>query len=521
MKKTQFSNLRLNISLLIYFLLLASCNSSLNNTADLLPRNKTESLTTLSFSEIQIQNNDLTFNLNLSKTSPLTINFYIFLENTKGETINLENANFRCEDLNYNSSFLDCNKHSKLYKWTFTSGKHTANIRFPLQKKNLEENFTLKVITFNPLIAKANQENKLTGKNIFFKKNSLVQSPDILNILENYPNLYVPLILNTNRSFTIEYEIKKITAETLYLLNNTRSIATEDLDFIKSEGRFVISPDKPLHEININTIDDKIYEGSQSFVLVLKSNEAIFEGQRKKNILINIDDDEEAPYLQISNFIASEENNIQEWPVALSWPSEITLSFQYTLHSTWLNNAEQVTDYIPDTNQIHFPPHSTQQFIPISIVQDNVPEDTESFSLSITPSSALQLESYETSTYTAFITNTSEGLVPNVQFSTTHLNTKKGYQINIPVELKGATNTPVKVYYRSFSNTALASQDFEDKAGVLYFPPSAYSQIQNIRLQILDKKSLEHKTKKSFYLYIEKVHNGKISTNRKVDIHIL
>lgn len=526
MKKTIFTNSYFATSVLSLVLLLTSCNSSLNNETKVLAKNQTTSLTTLSFSKVRIKNNHLLFDLSLSKTSPISINFYILLENTQGEAIALANSKTSCEELQYRDSFLNCSKHPQVYQWTFSSGKFTTSIKLPLQQEYLKENFVLKVLTFNNFITKHNRKNTLLGKNTLFKTASLVSTPDKLNLLENYSNLSVPLTLNVERSFSIKYKVQKITAETLYLLNTKNSIATENQDFIKDQGSLIINSDQPVRAINISVLDDEIYEGPQSFMLILISNQAIFEGHTTKNIVVTIDDDEEAPYLQISDFTSMEKREVQHWPVSLSWSSEVPLSFEYKLHSTWINDAESATDYLQRAGRVEFAPNVIKNFIPINIIPDDISEGTENFSLSVKQPPVLQLnidEGEEEGLYTAFIADSSNQVVPSAQFSTQRLNTHPGRNLNIAVEIKGPITHHVKVYYRSFSQSALASKDFEDKAGFLYFPASTrQSQRQIINIQILNKTLINsNKARKSFYLYIEKVQNGKINTNRKVNIHIL
>ncbi|MBE8222079.1 MAG: hypothetical protein HAW60_05040 [Bdellovibrionales bacterium] len=524
MQKIILKNPYFIIYSLFFMLTLSSCNSSLSGSLpEKLSKTQTSSLATLSFSKVQVHDNHLMFDLSLSKVSPLSINFYILLENSNGDSVQLANAKTICSELDYRDSFLDCSKHTKIYKWIFTSGKHKASIKLPLRQKNLDERFVLKVITFNTFIAKQNYKNTLTGKNTLFKTSSLVSTPDKLNLLENYGNLTVPVYLNTNNSFAIKYKVKQITAETIYLLGSKDSIATENADFVPSEGSFIINTDQNTREININILDDKIYEGSQSFVLTLISDQAIFDSNTEKHILITIDDDEEAPYLQISNSTFIEKNEVQNWPVSLSWPSELRLSFDYKLHSTWTNNAEISKDYSGDRGSVEFLNREIQKFIPVNIITDNIPEDTESFSLSIKKLKILQLSKNDSGLYTAFVTDTNTGVVPSAQFSAKSLNTTNGRSINIPIELKGPATSPVTVYYRSFSKTAMPSIDFEDKAGVLHFPASTKAyQVQNINIKILNTSFTGlQKASKEFYIYIEKVQNGKISTNRKININIL
>ncbi|MBE8162878.1 MAG: hypothetical protein HAW63_02705 [Bdellovibrionaceae bacterium] len=514
----------LNIYILAMLFLLNSCNFSLTDDFQPLTKGKTASLTTIAFSQARIKNNDLLFDLSLSKTAPQSINFYIFLETAEGESIPLVNAKVVCETLQYSDPFLDCSKHTHLYKWRFTAGKHTASIKLPLQQRNFSKNFVLKIITFNTFISQQNHKSTIKGKNILLKPQTLVNTPDKINLLENYGSVQVPVELNTNDSFSITYSVQQITEKTIHLLDNHHSIATANEDFVPAQGHFDISPSQALQKLSINVIDDQIYEGAQSFVLSLYSDQAIFEGNRQKHILITIDDNEEAPYLQLSDFTTTETEDLQYWPVSLSWPSEVIVSFDYHLHSVEINNAEGDSDYISDRGHIEFASGETQKQISVQIVSDNIPEDTESFSLSILQTHIAQLQPNAPTNYTAFITDaSSDTAAPSLAFSAPRINARKGHRVSIPIVLQGSTTTAVHVYYRSFSQSAKAEEDFEDLAGVLYFPASTKTyQVQNIIVNLLDNSLNSIKdVKKSFYLYIEKVQNGKIGTNRRVDINIL
>lgn len=514
------------------FLFLASCNSALDNDITLLPKGKTNSAGTLSFSKVLIKNNYLSFDLLISKIHFRSINFYIFLEDASGKAIALDKAIdgplVSCKKLNYQDVFLDCLKHSHLYKWIFSAGEHKNSVVLKLKQKYLQNNFLLKVISFSPFVSKINHKNILQGRRLNVT-NSVVSSPNRLNVLENYLNLSALIKLNGSGNgsgsgsdeFLINYQLQAISNQTSHLLDSNYSAATENQDFTPSRGQFILNSENPLHNINLNILDDNIYEGPQSFILNLQSNQAIFENQHTKQILITIDDDEELPFLNINPFIATEQNQTQSWPVSLSWPSELNTSFSYQLHSLWANNAESGKDYLPDQGFVNFVPLSVNQFVSVNIIADNIAEGDEKFSLSVTNLQGAQLKTNVP--HTAMIKEASAQSVkaPLVQFAVKKLNTSPGREIKVPVEIKGLLTAPVKVYYRSLSSkTALSAVDFEDKAGVLYFPVSTKTyQKQNIIIKILN--SNQNRSKKSFSIYIEKVHNGKINKNRKSLITIL
>lgn len=503
----------------VIFLFLTACNTSLDSTIVAPPKGKTSSASTLSFSKVLIKNNYLSFALAISKIHFRSINFYIFLEDSNGQAIELAGANLSCAKLKYKDAFLDCAKHSLLYKLTLSSGEHKTAVSLKLKRDYLQSNFSLKVVSFSPFVSNINHKNILKGRQVNFVNSSLVSAPDRLNVLENYLDLAVPVKLNTKGEFAIRYQVRAITGQTQYLLEDNDSAATTHQDFTPNQGSFVLNADNNLYNIKLNIVDDNIYEGSQSFVLTLTSNQPVFDNSYTKQILITIDDDEEVPFLNIKLFTASEKNQTQYWPVSLSWPSETAVAFDYQLHSTWTDNADNASDYLASTGSMYFSPLQIKRFIPVNIIADTIAEGDEQFSLSVSNLQGLQVKTNKA--YTSVIKDSSKNAAPLVQFATPTINARAGRRIRVPVEIRGLLTTPIKVYYRSVSDgTAVSAVDFEDKAGVLLFKASTKTyQVQHISINILNGEQTN--TTKNFSIYIEKVHNGKIDTYKKTTINIL
>ena len=190
---------------------------------------------------------------------------------------------------------------------------------------------------------------------------------------------------------------------------------------------------------------------------------------------LTITDDDAAPSISISDITTPDETGVARLvTVSLASTSEQSISVDY---STSNGTATATNDYVADNGTVTFTPGQSSLTIPITIVQDNVDEPNETFTVGLTnPVNA------SISVSTATITITDDEPTPEMTVAGTSI-TEAGANLNIAISLSGASSQSITANFATSDGSAAAGADYTNTSGVVTFNPGITS--QSISIPIL------------------------------------
>jgi hypothetical protein len=154
--------------------------------------------------------------------------------------------------------------------------------------------------------------------------------------------------------------------------------ATAGTDYTAISGTLTFAPGETTKTIIVPIVDDLIYEGDETFYLYLDTptNATISDDQGMGTIV----DNDELPTLSINDVTVIENGGIANFTVSLSSPSSFPVTVNY---STADGTATAGTDYTAISGTLTFAPDETTKTIIVPIVEDDIYEGNETFSLNL------------------------------------------------------------------------------------------------------------------------------------------
>ncbi|MEC4983930.1 MAG: Calx-beta domain-containing protein, partial [Oscillatoria sp. PMC 1076.18] len=228
--------------------------------------------------------------------------------------------------------------------------------------------------------------------------------------------------------------------------------ATE-ADFTENSGTVTIAPGETSTTITIEITDDNLDEADETFTVALTapSNANIVDDTGTATIL----DDDGKPNLVIDDAIVNEDDGVVVFTINLDAPSgqEISLDFN-TVEGTATNN-----DFTPTTGTLTIPAGQTTATITVPIVDDNLDEPDESFSIQLTNPNNVNL-SDDTATATI---DDNDGL-PEISIDDVTVS-EGDVEAVFTVSLTGETSQDVIVDFTTNDESAIASSDYTSTSG--------------------------------------------------------
>jgi Calx-beta domain/Domain of unknown function (DUF4114)/von Willebrand factor type D domain len=142
--------------------------------------------------------------------------------------------------------------------------------------------------------------------------------------------------------------------------------------------------------IDINTIDDNIYEGNETVILTLADNVAAYKLAEIKSGTVTIADDDTKPVISISDARPKfgKEGDPQaahrEFDITLSNPSVEAVKVEYATVDGTAVGGSDFEPIAPKT--LTFAPGETTKTVSVGIIDDAIYEDTEFFKVKLTNS---------------------------------------------------------------------------------------------------------------------------------------
>ena len=213
-----------------------------------------------------------------------------------------------------------------------------------------------------------------------------------------------------------------------------------------------------------------------------------------------------------TRYEASEDDEALEFLVSLSTTSSQVVTVEYATAS---GTATAGDDYTSAIGTLTFPAGTTEQTIRVSIIDDNVEEEEEAFTVTLSNSNATigdgeatgvildndEPDEVVTKTDTEVVTKTDTDIVTKtdtdvvksevmVSFAATRYEASEDDEVlRFAVQLSTESRQEVTVEYATASGTATAGDDYNATHGTLTFPASTTS--RTIRVPIIDDDVVE------------------------------
>ena len=281
----------------------------------------------------------------------------------------------------------------------------------------------------------------------------------------------------SDQTVTVDYETSDGTAEA-------------SSDYTTTSGTLTIAPNTTTGTISVSVLDDEVVEGDETFTVVLSgaSGATIEDGEGLGTI--TDDDGEEPPpglpTLSIGDATVAEGGGSAQFTVTLSEASDQTVTVDY---ETSDGTAEASSDYTTTSGTLTIAPNTTTGTISVSVLDDEVVEGDETFTVVLSGASGATIEDGEG---LGTITD-DDGEEPPPGLPTLSIGdatvAEGGGSAQFTVTLSEASGAEVTVVYATSDETARASRDYTASSGTLTI--AAGSTTGMISVLVLDDEVVE------------------------------
>ncbi|SIR89146.1 type I secretion C-terminal target domain (VC_A0849 subclass) [Sphaerotilus natans] len=281
-----------------------------------------------------------------------------------------------------------------------------------------------------------------------------------------------------------------------------------DYTQIPVDQQFVtFAPGETTKTVTLTVIDDAVFEGKETFSVVLDSPSNAALGTARVTTTISDDgtqgETDDRPTIAINDVVVNEAGNYAEFTVTLTGATALPVNVAFATRD---GTALAGSDYTATSGVLTFAPGETSKTIRVPIVNDSpaVYEGAEAFTVELSASAdaSQPLNARITDpSGTGTIVDDGTGTVnPNPDGSTpapdddrpkisindpAEVNEGDGTNtVTFTVTLSNTSNLPVTVAYTTVDGTALAGADYVAQNGTLTFAPGETS--KTITVTILD-----------------------------------
>ena len=272
-------------------------------------------------------------------------------------------------------------------------------------------------------------------------------------------------------------------------------------DYEAASGRLTFAVGEVEQRIVVNAFGDRVAESHDRFELVLSEGENV----KMPSTLVatgTIVDDDQA-HLSVRPTRATEGSGAEaRFEISLSIASSRTVVAGFITRD---GTARRDQDYVARAAEVTFPPGAQSAAVAIALVDDELAEAEETFTLElIEPENAI-LSLDEASALATIVDDDGRGRIaatPVVdedaaQLSVALVASEPGADLKeqagatavFSISLAPAATHPVRVSYRTEDATARAGQDYRDTTGVAEFPPGTTE--RRVLVPLLDDDEVE------------------------------
>jgi hypothetical protein len=251
-------------------------------------------------------------------------------------------------------------------------------------------------------------------------------------------------------------------------------------DYTAVSGPLAFAPGVVTQTFVVPILDDDLAEGDETVILSL--TDAVSATLGTDSAELSIVDDEGEPTLSISDASTGESDGTLVFTVTLSLASASDVSTDYATNDgpAGPGGATAGADFTGESGTLDIPAGSTQEQINVTILQDDLYEGDELFTVELSnPGNATIGDGQATGTIV------DDDNPPEIGFESANYDVSEaGGSASITVTLSGATQLTATVDYATSDDTATDGADYTAVNGILIFPPGTTQ--RSFSIPILD-----------------------------------
>lgn len=279
-------------------------------------------------------------------------------------------------------------------------------------------------------------------------------------------------------------------------------------DFMAKSGTVSFAPGVTSQDIQIQVLGDTLTEPDENFSVVLSNtrNADLDDNASSATVVITNDD---APAISISGGSVVEgsgsANNVMQFTVKLSNASSVPVTVDYQTQGI---NALMDQDFVSTSSTLTFAAGQQVQTIRVPVIADNIPEGTETFSVSLSNPKGASLD-YTANSATGSITDDDKAELSISDVQIMEGNPGDNNTAVLTVNLSAPTSQKISVSYNTVNGTATGFNDYTGKSGIVTFDPG--STRQEISIPIMGDQIVE--PDETFFVQLLPPQNASISSS--------
>ena len=277
--------------------------------------------------------------------------------------------------------------------------------------------------------------------------------------------------------------------------------ATANADYLITSGTLTFTPGQIRKDILVRVADDNFTEGFQSFFVSINTpgNATIARAFAMVSIVDN-DNTVAAPKLFVRDAIVDEKAGTVNVPVILGGPTGQSSNTPITVHYQTSNGtATAGTDYTNTSGNLSFAAKDSVKNIPIPITDDNTPEPSERFTITLSAPTGGATIADGSGTIIIGANEATPVAQPGISVADRIVAENTGY-VDVPVTLSAPGQNVVTVNFQQSNGSATANADYFFTSGTLTYAPGETT--KTIRIEITDDTNPESTSLESFYVSI-------------------
>jgi fibro-slime domain-containing protein/uncharacterized repeat protein (TIGR01451 family) len=249
--------------------------------------------------------------------------------------------------------------------------------------------------------------------------------------------------------------------------------ATAD-DFKTTTGTLTFAPGETEKTINIPIVSDLLDETDETFTVSLSN--PVLAALADAEAIVTITDDDEPPFVTVGSLTVAENAETATVPVTLSALSGLEVRVTYT---TVDGTAKAGADYTAAANTLVFPAGTTTLNVPVTVLNDSLDENDETFSV------ALSNPVNATVGGAGTVTITDDDQTPAVSVSDVTVTEGDSGSVTaeLTVSLAAVSGLDATVSFATADGTAQAGSDYQSANGTVTIP--AGSTTTKVSVQVL------------------------------------
>ncbi len=256
--------------------------------------------------------------------------------------------------------------------------------------------------------------------------------------------------------------------------------ATGGSDFTAIGGDVSFAPGETSKTVEIQLIDDRVSETSESFTLNLSGVSGGILGRDAATAIIT---DNDSGKVSVGDVLVDEAAQEAVFTVSLERPSSGTVTLNYT---TANGSALAGSDFIAASGSLTFAPGESTKTVKVALVNDNSAESSETFGLAL--SNIVGASASDASGAAVIAANDgASSVLPLLTVEDVAVGEGQGYA-EFVVRLNAPSALPVSVGYSTANGTADAT-DYLAQTGTLSF--ASGETVKTVRIELTDDIKVE------------------------------